>query len=82
MPLATGDRLGAYEVVAAIGRGGMGEVWRARDPRLGRDVAIKVSAQQPKLTQCRSLGTYPSRTPEFTSTRPEFKRVTEHQHTR
>jgi serine/threonine protein kinase len=46
MPLATGDSLGPYEVVAAIGKGGMGEVWRARDPRLGRDVAIKVSAQQ------------------------------------
>jgi len=46
MPLATGDRLGPYEIVALLGRGGMGEVWRARDPRLNRDVAIKVSAQQ------------------------------------
>src|SRR5580700_4637942 len=46
MPLSAGEKLGAYEIVAAIGKGGMGEVWRARDPRLGRDVAIKVSAQQ------------------------------------
>src|SRR5438552_7036372 len=37
-----GTRLGVYEVTAQIGAGGMGEVYRARDPRLGRDVAIKV----------------------------------------
>ncbi|MGE5275980.1 MAG: protein kinase domain-containing protein [Acidobacteriota bacterium] len=42
MPLTPGERLGPYEVLAPIGAGGMGEVWRARDPRLGRDVAIKV----------------------------------------
>jgi len=42
MPLTMGDRLGPYEIVSAIGAGGMGEVYRARDPRLGRDVAIKV----------------------------------------
>jgi eukaryotic-like serine/threonine-protein kinase len=41
-----GDKLGPYELVSAIGKGGMGEVWKARDPRLNRDVAIKVSAQQ------------------------------------
>jgi serine/threonine protein kinase/Tol biopolymer transport system component len=40
--LAPGARIGPYEVVAPIGAGGMGEVYRARDPRLGRDVAIKV----------------------------------------
>jgi len=40
--LAPGTRLGAYEIVAAIGAGGMGEVYRARDPRLGRDIALKV----------------------------------------
>jgi serine/threonine protein kinase len=46
MPLSAGDRLGSYEIVYSIGKGGMGEVWKARDPQLGRDVAIKVSAQQ------------------------------------
>jgi serine/threonine protein kinase len=42
MPLAPGSRLGPYEILAPIGAGGMGEVYRAKDPRLGRDVAIKV----------------------------------------
>ena len=40
--LAPGSRLGPYEVIAPLGAGGMGEVYRARDPRLGREVAIKV----------------------------------------
>jgi serine/threonine protein kinase len=42
MALAAGSKLGPYEILAAIGAGGMGEVYRAKDPRLGRDVAIKV----------------------------------------
>jgi Protein kinase domain len=42
MPLSPGDRLGPYEILAPIGAGGMGEVYRARDSKLHRDVAIKV----------------------------------------
>src|SRR5216117_1074071 len=44
MPLASGARLGPYEILAPLGAGGMGEVYRAHDPRMGREVAIKISA--------------------------------------
>jgi len=46
MPLSFGDKLGPYEILAPIGAGGMGQVYRAHDSRLNRDVAIKVSAAQ------------------------------------
>jgi Tol biopolymer transport system component/predicted Ser/Thr protein kinase len=46
MPLYAGDKLGPYEILAPIGAGGMGEVYRAHDSRLNRDVAIKVSNAQ------------------------------------
>jgi serine/threonine protein kinase len=46
MPLTPGSRLGRYEIIAALGAGGMGEVYRARDERLQREVAIKVLRQE------------------------------------
>ncbi len=46
MPLAAGDKLGPYEIISLIGKGGMGEVYKAHDPRTDRDVAIKISAEQ------------------------------------
>ena len=45
MVLRRGDRLGPYEIIAPLGAGGMGEVYRGRDPRIGREVAIKVLPQ-------------------------------------
>jgi len=42
MTLSSGTRLGPYEILAAIGAGGMGEVYKARDTRLDRSIAIKV----------------------------------------
>jgi serine/threonine protein kinase len=46
MSLSDGDKLGPYEIVGAIGAGGMGEVYRATDTRLHREVAIKTSAER------------------------------------
>jgi serine/threonine protein kinase len=46
MPFAAGAKLGPYEILAAIGKGGMGEVWKARDTRLDRIVAIKFCAAE------------------------------------
>jgi len=45
MLLSEGSRLGHYEILEPIGAGGMGEVYRARDPRVGREVAVKISAE-------------------------------------
>jgi len=44
--MTTGDKLGPYEITALLGKGGMGEVYRATDTRLQRDIAIKVSAEK------------------------------------
>ena len=46
MTLSVSDKLGPYEILAPIGKGGMGEVYRARDTRLNREVAVKVSAER------------------------------------
>src|SRR5579862_7507328 len=46
MTLSAGDKLGPYEITGKLGAGGMGEVFRARDPRTGRDVAVKISSER------------------------------------
>jgi serine/threonine protein kinase len=54
MPLSTGEKLGPYEITALIGKGGMGEVYRAHDSGLRRDVAIKVSnSSSPSASRAR-----------------------------
>ena len=58
MPLAAGTRLGVFEILAPIGKGGMGEVYRAKDTKLDREVAVKALsegiAKRPELPYRRS----------------------------
>ena len=50
MQLSAGDRIGPYTITSAIGRGGMGEVFKARDTRLNRDVAVKIKSTSAQLS--------------------------------
>src|ERR1700719_2161854 len=56
MPLVSGTKLGPYEILALIGAGGMGEVYRAQDGRLKRDVALKVCRRPSSTTHNAWLG--------------------------
>jgi serine/threonine protein kinase len=71
MSLAPGIRVGVYEIIAAIGAGGMGEVYRARDRKLDRDVAIKILPRHSPVILNASLGSSvkPRRSPSSESAR-------------
>ena len=56
MSLAVGERLGPYAILDHLGAGGMGEVWRAVDTRLGREAAIKVSPAPLSYLACTATG--------------------------
>lgn len=56
MPLSVGEKLGPYEILALVGKGVMGEVYRAHDSRLSRDVAIKVSSSA-NASSAKRMGT-------------------------
>ena len=54
MPLDPGSKLGPYEIIGPLGAGGMGEVYRARDARLGRNVAVKILPSGSNARRARS----------------------------
>ena len=70
MALLSGARLGPYEIVAPLGQGGMGEVYKARDTRLDRTVAIKVLAAEIAGTPTFARGSSAKRGPSPRSTIP------------
>ncbi|HTU35658.1 MAG TPA: hypothetical protein VMF66_17775 [Candidatus Acidoferrum sp.] len=80
MSLASGTKVGSYEILTAIGAGGTGEVYRARDAKLGRDVAIRCCRRRsrdaermarfvPSTKRCGLLGKSPTRWSTRTSAR-------------
>jgi serine/threonine protein kinase len=71
MAQASGTKLGPYEIVAPLGAGGMGEVYRATDSKLGRDVALKVILQE--FAQDAQLMTRFQREAQVRLTREAFK---------
>jgi serine/threonine protein kinase len=78
MPHSAGDKLGPYEILAPIGKGGMGEVYRARDTKLDRDVAIKGSSRRARA-RSRTARTFrargeSSRVAEPSQHRPDIRR--------
>ncbi len=69
MPLAAGTRLGVFEILAPLGKGGMGEVYRAKDTKLEREVVVNIlpeemMAKWPERMACSAAGQPPVASPE------------------